>query len=134
MFDFHPWPTFKAFRDKRVDRIFLTGLGRDAATKFIDEQTKPKSGRFYRKKGGRIHQASAPGEYPAKDTGILRESEEFDVYGTSRVTVGNTQIYSVFLREGTDFMQRRKMSDNALEETTEGARHLLEGWIRWKKT
>jgi len=38
------------------------------------QSMKPGSGREYRKRGGKIHKASAPGEPPAVDTGRLRAS------------------------------------------------------------
>lgn len=130
MFTFTPWRRLTVKRDKRVDRIFLTGLGRAAAIRFMDAQLWPKSGRWYRRPG-RWHRASARGEYPAKDTGNLRASEDFDVTSNS-VIVGNTADYSKWLRDGTTKMARRKMSDNALSESTEGARSLLKGWVRWE--
>lgn len=130
MFTFTPWRKLRVVRDKKVDHVFLTGLGRAAAIRFMDAQLWPKSGRWYRRPG-RWHRASAPGEYPAKDTGGLRASEDFDVTENS-VIVGNTIFYSKFLREGTPKMARRKMSDNALSESTEGARSLLKGWVRWE--
>lgn len=47
------------------------------------------SGRFYRsrKPGGGIHQASAPGEPPAKDTGELQKSVHIDILHTPNTVV-----------------------------------------------
>jgi hypothetical protein len=44
-------------------------------------QGGPKTGRQYRRKGGIIHQASAPGESPATDTGNLAS----DIFTTSGI-------------------------------------------------
>ena len=132
MFRFIPWSRFEAFRDRKVDRVFLTGLGRLAAIRFMDQQTTPKHGRTYYRRG-KVHRASAPGEYPAKDTGLLRGSEDFDV-GSDRVVVGNTAPYAGFLRNGTSRMARRKMSDNALSESTAAARPLLRGFVKWRRS
>lgn len=47
------------------------GLVRDRAIEGLN--TGPKTGRVY-KRGGRVHRASARGEYPASDTGNLARS------------------------------------------------------------
>jgi hypothetical protein len=73
----------------------------------------PKTGRFYRLRGGKMHQASAPGEYPARRTGALSKSIRSHV-GGAEATIGTTIFYGRFLRKGTSKMKRRKMSDTAL--------------------
>lgn len=58
----------------------------------------PKSGRFYVLKGGRLHQASAPGEYPAERTGDLRKSIGTKVSGL-QLRFGAEEEYAKFLQQ-----------------------------------
>lgn len=58
----------------------------------------PKSGRFYII-GGRTHQASAPGEYPAERTGRLRRSINFRMPSGTEMRFGAEAPYSPFLQQ-----------------------------------
>lgn len=53
----------------------LTEIGKNLVKSAEDGiKNPPKTGRLYRIRGGRTHQASAPGQYPAEITGKLRRS------------------------------------------------------------
>lgn len=52
----------------------VTKILDETYTGIVTEMRRPKHGRRYRKRGGRIHIASAPGEAPAIDTAHLINS------------------------------------------------------------
>lgn len=128
---FTPWRRLTVVRDKSRDRIFLHGAGRAAALRMMDAQLWPKSGRTYYRRG-RLHRASAPGEYPAKDTGALRASVDYTVAGITRMEIGTQMFYAYYLRYGTSKMKPRKMSDAALRETFPKSIPLLIGFARFE--
>lgn len=64
-----------------------------------------KTGRTYEKRGIK-HTASAPGEYPATDTGRLANSIRVDV-AHLEVSVGSDVGYAAFLEDGTSRIQAR---------------------------
>jgi len=66
----------------------------------------PKTGRVYIRRGRR-HQASAPGEPPANETGRLRKSVGYQVRGTHQLAVGEEAPYAAFLEHGTRRMAPR---------------------------
>jgi hypothetical protein len=71
--------------------------------------SKPGSGRIYRRPG-RIHQASAPGEPPAPDTGRYRASWSTRATGTDtrvEVVVGTSDKRGPWLEYGTRHMAPR---------------------------
>ena len=74
----------------------------------------PKSGRIYRR-GNVLHQASAPGEAPASDTGSLVSRLEVvpNEDEVSAKLVANTQ-YAAFLEYGTEKMEPRPFMRPAL--------------------
>lgn len=81
----------------------------------------PGSGHVYRR-GGHVHQASAPGEPPASDTGHLLASighrmgvDENGVYGE----VGSDQDKAKWLEEGTRHMAARPFLRPALDVIAE---------------
>lgn len=53
-------------------------------------KSPPKTGRLYFV-GGKIHQASAPGEAPADFTGALAESVDSEVSGSTKLTIGDRE-------------------------------------------
>lgn len=113
------WRPFYAFRDYGVDRAYLRRIGATAERIFRDGVASPKSGRLYARGGGRVHRASAPGEYPAKDSGNHVATISHRVYGRREVVVGSGMFYAHFLRNGTSKMARRLMSDTALNRAIE---------------
>lgn len=68
---------------------------------------KPKTGRIY-KRGNIIHQASAPGEPPATDTGRLLSSIQHRIVKNGfEAYVGTNVEYGKFLEKGTKNMDPR---------------------------
>jgi len=63
------------------------------------------SGRVY-KRGGVSHQASAPGQYPASDSGVLAGSVNSEITPTSAI-VGTNTFYGPYLEFGTAKMAAR---------------------------
>jgi len=59
-----------------------------------------RSGRFY-KRGKKVHQASAPGEYPKTDRGGLVSSIKVSIYPFMAI-VGSDLKYSRYLEKGTE--------------------------------
>jgi phage gpG-like protein len=71
-------------------------------------QRGPKTGARYRR-GGVVHQASAPGQYPASDTGRLASNVRFELPTPSNMTgrVGTNIAYGPYLEFGTSRMAAR---------------------------
>ena len=129
---FKPWRTFYAMLDEKVIRGFLVATARDSERAFKEGIASPKHGRLYRRSGGRTHRASAPGEYPARDSGATERSISSRVR-KREATIGTSTFYARFLAEGTSRMAPRRMSRDALEEGIETARHRLKGFATWKR-
>lgn len=79
----------------------------------------PKTGRIYRRRGVE-HQASAPGEAPASDTGTLVSRIDVDYTNLSElvVRVGAHTDYAAFLEFGTRKMEPRPFMRPALATST----------------
>lgn len=69
-------------------------------------QQGPKTGRVYRR-GTVTHQASAPGQYPATDTGRLVSSVRMLPDGETAYVVGTNVQYGPMLEFGTSKMAAR---------------------------
>lgn len=68
------------------------------------EMRAPKHGRAYRRPGGRVHIASAPGEAPAVDTGALIRSLDVRVHNRpagTQAEAGTPLLYGAYLDQGT---------------------------------
>jgi hypothetical protein len=78
-------------------------------------QRGPASGRVYQR-GNIIHQASAPGEAPATDTGRLASSVEFRTQNRFNATVGSNVVYGAFLEWGTRNIAPRPAWRPAVED------------------
>ena len=74
----------------------------------------PKSGRIYRR-GNVVHQASAPGEAPATDTGNLVNSAYTKKLGDSDYETGFTAEYAAALEFGTPKIEPRPYLRPAVE-------------------
>lgn len=73
-------------------------------------QRGPKSGRVYFRRGankGGSHRASAPGEAPATDTGVLVSSIYFKQEARFTATIGSRLAYAHYLEFGTARMKPR---------------------------
>ena len=80
-------------------------------------QRGPKTGFVYQKYNPRrVHQASAPGEAPATDTGRLANSIFFDQASNLTATVGSNIVYAKHLEYGTRHMGARPFFTPAVEE------------------
>lgn len=83
-------------------------------------QGPPKTGRVYKRGKGknlsRAHQASAPGQAPATDTGTLVSSIYFQQDSDTSVTVGSRLAYAYYLEFGTRRMAPRPSWTPATEK------------------
>lgn len=77
-----------------------------------------KSGIIYQR-GGKAHQASAPGEPPAIDTGNLVNSVFSEKSGPGQAVVGASAEYAEYLEFGTSKMAARPFLRPALEKVRE---------------
>jgi HK97 gp10 family phage protein len=87
----------------------------------------PKTGRLYQR-GGVTHQASAPGEAPATDTGRLVSSIVADVERTPNGPVGVVvarTAYATYLEFGTRRMAPRPFMLPAFERNRARVRELI---------
>lgn len=115
---FKPWRHIQAVHDRAAIRAWLARMAQNAQRAFRAGMEASHGGRVYRRRGGRLHRASAPGDWPAVDTGALKGSirtQSSDV----QMTIGTGQFYAIFLRKGTRKMARRKMSPEALKKGRE---------------
>jgi hypothetical protein len=71
-------------------------------------QRGPASGRVY-VRGNVTHQASAPGEAPATDTGRLASSTEYRLTGAASAEVQTSAEYGPFLEWGTQRIAPRPL-------------------------
>lgn len=127
---FQAWRRFTARRMPKVTTSWLRQIRDESRKAFRRGMTKgPHTGRIYSRRGGRRHQASASGEYPAKNSGRLLASLKAQSSPTEAI-IGTNAPYSRYLREGTKHMARRKMSDNALQEGR-SAVGSPRGWVAW---
>lgn len=95
--------------------VSFAGRVQQEGTRLIMEG--PKTGRKYRRRGVE-HQASAPGEAPANDTGRLVNSGRIDLReSTLSVLITWSTAYAAFLQFGTEKMEPRPWADRALENT-----------------
>lgn len=67
----------------------------------------PKHGRFYVRAGGRLHQASAPGESPAIDYANLVNNIFVEPEGRTNAIMFTPVKYAVYLEFGTSHMAPR---------------------------
>lgn len=127
---FRPWRTFFARKDLRVVTRWLARVAVNSERIFKAGMRGGHSGRIYRR-SGRYHQASAPGEYPAVETGRLIASMR--AHSTiNEAQIGTNMPYSRWLRTGTRHMARRKMSQNALVEGRLRSGQLGR-WVKWQR-
>lgn len=102
----------------------LALLGQNAARRLV--LRGPKTGRIYRRGKKVVHQASAPGEAPASDTGslvarILGEAGTDDL--SSRIA--GRAAYAIHLEYGTKKMAARPFLRPAGESVREHGQRLL---------
>jgi hypothetical protein len=82
----------------------------------------PKTGRIYTRGGGQnlsaTHQASAPGESPATDTGELARRQYYTQENSLSATIGSRLVYAYFLEFGTRTIAARPTWIPAIEAIT----------------
>ena len=84
----------------KIDRL-VQGIAMNAMSDVKRRiQSPPKTGEIYRR-GNITHQASAPGESPATDTGSLASSIYYKQKGSMNATIGSRLDYSYYLEFGT---------------------------------
>ena len=87
------------------------------------------TGRRYKKRGGRIHQASRPGEPPAIDLGSLVRSVQVELgeidINLPRARVGTSLPYGRFLELGTRHIKRRPWLSVALKQVKPRVREIV---------
>lgn len=95
----------------------------------------PKSGRVYKVRGRRVRR-SAPGEYPANQTGNLRSAINFDVKGADELTFGAREEgskrkanYAKFLEHGTQRMRARPFLARPIKEKTQDGVKFLQNEV-----
>lgn len=84
---------------------------------------------YKRQKGKKIHYASADGEYPAVDGGVLRQSVTTSIEYTDtgvRGEVGTNLIYGKYLETGTSRMRPRPWLGPSVEKNKENIKQLLD--------
>lgn len=132
--EFKAWNRFKAELDRFVIAGFLHDLSENSIKAFRKDMTGPHSGRTYYRKGG-AHRASAPGEFPATESGALMASIDTEVRmggNAMSVTIGTNTAYAGFLADGTSRMAKRKMSKEALIEGIKMT-HFTKSYARFKR-
>ena len=128
---FQPWRAMRAEFDRKAVRAFVSDAAEATEDAFKAGMRSGKSGRIYRRKRG-SHQASAPGEYPAIDSGALIATVGKKVRAMDMEVGSSAKPYALYLRTGTGKMARRKMSDDALKEALPGVRSRLKAWARFR--
>ena len=127
----YAWGKFFADVDDAELHKWLTIIGAEAKKAFTAGMLGPHSGRVgYHKGGGRFIR-SAPGEFPANDSGGLLASTKVRVTRTT-VAIGSDKFYAKFLTDGTRTMAKRKMYREALAQGIAEAADNLHVFARWK--
>lgn len=106
---------FGAKAEAAIDRdVTATALEVNTAVKKAI-QRGPKTGAIY-KRGNITHQASAPGQAPATDTGVLVSSVYFQNTGKMSATIGSRLAYAYYLEYGTTRIAPRPAWQPATED------------------
>ena len=92
-------------------------------------QRGPKTGRTYTR-GNISHTASAPGQAPATDKGVLASSPYFEQSSKLSATVGSRLAYSAYLEFGTTRIAPRPSWAPAVEASSPKLQKRIEDAIR----
>ena len=126
------WDVQKTIADVRQAAAQGVALGAESvlATAIGHILNDPKSGRVYRRRGV-DHQASAPGEAPASDTGRLVQSSttEHDVANLTSTVFFRT-AYARALEYGTARIAPRPYARVSLEEKREAIEQDIQNRIK----
>jgi HK97 gp10 family phage protein len=100
-----------------ITKELIIGANEIRNTMIKSMQKEKKTGRIYRKSKNVQHQASAPGEPPAVDSGELLRSIMFDVHQFAlEIGVAGGAPYAEALEFGTKKMQPRPFLNPAVEK------------------
>lgn len=110
----------------QIEGLLHRAAERAAAQARLAIQSPPKTGRIYMRRG-RPHQASAPGEAPATDTGFLVNSIQTRQSGYLSWDVLASAVYAVYLEVGTMRMAPRPFLLPAVLAQGEWIREQLRG-------
>ena len=126
------WGNLRAHYNLHRQKWWLQSVANLSRRVFVEGIVSgPHTGRVYRRRGG-LHQASAPGEFPANETGRLLSSLRTNTTANEAI-IGTNTYYAHWLRNGSRRMQRRKMSDDALKAGRAGSVALARGIVHWKQ-
>lgn len=117
-----------ALRKRAAALVFQTAKAAENAAKIA--MTGQKSGKLYKRGKKKTHQASAPGEAPAVDTGTLRRSILTQRDGDLRAVVSVGAEYAVWLEFGTRRMAPRPFLGPAFEQVKPAFEAGLRGLLR----
>lgn len=95
-------------------------------------QKGPKTGRLYTRRGI-AHRASAPGEYPASDTGRLVNSIRAQVRRKGQnvdALIGASTDYAKMLEFGTRRMRKRPFLKPSIRKNRKNIRKLVSGDVK----
>lgn len=105
--------------DDAVISAWIEGRLNDARNTFIVHMSGGGGGRSYRRGKSGVHQASAPGDYPASDSGRLANSVDYQMVNPREGQLRSDIEYAAYLTDGTTRMASRKMLVDAMEEVLE---------------
>ena len=119
--------------ERELSRI-VNSTAQDVRTTAVRSiQRGPKSGRVYERGPGNnlsaLHQASAPDEPPATDTGSLANSIAVQRTGPISAAVGTGLVYGIYLEFGTQRMQARPWLEPALRASVGRARKRVDDLV-----
>src|SRR5262245_16673354 len=98
-----------AVDDEQISRWIEARLNR-ARNLFIQRVSRGGgTGRSYRRGRQSVHRASAPGEFPATDSGRLVNSVWYQMLGPREGMLYSDLEYAAYLTTGTRNMEARKM-------------------------
>ena len=112
----------KMFKSGIREALFEIGMENVKHLRHLLKDRTSKTGRFYFYRrhashgGGSWWQASAPGEAPAKRTGMLLRTTHYTLRGSDEVEFGDKQIYGKWLELGTKKIKPRPHIRRTAEE------------------
>lgn len=94
--------------------VIVHKIGEDAIAHMVQGMEKQGGGRLYRR-GGHVHQASAPGEPPARDEGTLAGSIQMEDDGPAAVVITVGAAHGIYMEKGTSHIAPRPFVQPAID-------------------
>ena len=116
----------QAVKDEVEAEVVATAI--ELRANIVKSIKRRGTGRVYRR-GNITHQASAPGQPPATDTGRLSNNIYFERLGATTAAVGSDLVYAEHLEYGTRKMAARPFFRPALEKMRKQFQGRLEAAI-----